>query len=540
MSYIKKIVGVVMSVVILASCGGAESKPKDNILKVATELKSSTIFHQETSEIANFDHIGQFLEGLVEYDLEKKIVPAGAESWTLSGDAKSYTFKLRRDAIWSNNVPVMAKDYVYSWRTLVNNEKADYRFLAAAIKNGQKIMDKEAAVTTLGVRAIDDYTLEVELEQPLAYFLDYLAFPTFFPLNEDEYQKIGAANYGTSAETVLANGPFIVERYTPDAEVIFKKNDKYWGKKNVKLAGVNVKIIAETSTQATLFDQGDLDVLRLEGDLIDKYTGESTIISTLQSRIDYMYISGTTGTPDALLSNQNFRLAVGRAIDKDLIVNNILKNGSARLDGLVPSEFGRVGDQFYREFAKTPETALFDKTKALEYLSKAKAELGATPLVFTLLHRDLPNDKKVYENLKAQIETNLPGVVVNLESMPNQLYFRKLKEKRTVAAGAGWSPDYFDVSTYFDLFTEKSPYNYANIQDKVYQENVSKAGSAELVTDVQKRAAHFVEAEKSLLADGTFIPLYQTGRKYNIKPYVKNYQLAPISPTVYYKNVELV
>lgn len=522
---------------LLSACGGSAKSNGNTILNLATDVTPDNLNYQTTSLSINFDIAGQIMEGLVEYDLERKIVPAGAEKWEISSDNLTYTFHLRKNAKWTNNETVTANDYLFAWQNLAATKDAPYRSFIEIFKNGAAILAGTAEPDTLGVTVKDDYTLVVELEKPVAFFLDYMAFSSFLPLNETAYTEIGAANYGTSVDTLVTNGAFNLSVFTPSAEVQFVKNPEYWNAKTVQLDGVSLKVVTEPSTQALMFDNNELDVLRLTGSLIDQYAGDPNIEPFLENSTAYMYLSGETATPEPVLDSTNFRLAIAHAFDKSILTDQIRRDGSVPLEGIVPTEFGKVGDTFFRDFVTTSNKPIYDVAKAQSYLAAAKAELGDTPLTFTIKFLDRSPNKNIFENIKSQLEKNLPGVTINIEAVPSQLLYPMVKKFEVPSAGLSWGADFFDISTFFVLIDPNSSYNYGVYKNPEIGALLEKAESASVANDPEARAKLYAEAEAIAVESGRVIPLYQPGGQYNIKPTIKNWVRGASTPTITYKYV---
>ncbi len=253
------------------SSGGGEEK-KSEIKYAAKQVLNRT----ENQEIPTMDVskstdtlgsqiLGNTMEGLYRLDKDNKPIPAAAESSTKSEDGKKYTFKLRKDAKWSNGDPVTAKDFVYAWQRLLDkNTAAEYAFIAYYIKNGEAINKGEKPLTDLGAKAVDDYTLEVELEKPVPYFLNLMAFPSYYPLNE-KFVKEKGDKFGLEADTTLYNGPFVMASWKHEQGWQLKKNDKYWDNKTVKLEEINYSVVKEVATKVNLYDTGSIDFTLLSG-----------------------------------------------------------------------------------------------------------------------------------------------------------------------------------------------------------------------------------------------------------------------------------
>lgn len=534
--FLKSLTVLLALIVTLAACsGGAQNGKKE--FRLAIERAMTTLNHQVTTSRAEMEQISQVMEGLTRYDKNKKLSASGAESWEISDDYLTYTFKLRKDAKWTNGEPVTAHDYVFAWKTLLLNPKAGYNYVLTILENGPAVKAGEKQPEELGVKAIDDYTFEVKITQPYAPFLDAVSTVTYYPLNEKAYNEIGEEAYGTSAETIMTNGAFTLSKYDAASLLEFTKSEEYWDKKNVALEKVTVKIVSELSTQSVMYDNNELDILRITGSLTDQYKDDQYTVTELESRIIYMYLSGTTATPDVLLGNANFRQAIARVLDKEVIAENILKDGSKPLEGLIPVGFGDVKNKDFRQFAGTYNEKTQDISAAKELLAKAQAELPAgTPLVINIAVQESATFKKVFENVKSQIESALPDVTVNLETVPNQLYFAQVMKKATPAGVGSWSAAFTDYFNFMELFTAGATFNYADYNNPEFGALVDEA---RIEGDAVKQAELYAKAEKILVEDAVYIPLYQVGAKYQLKPHVKGFVLNQVAPSIDYKLLDI-
>ncbi|MGL5042513.1 MAG: peptide ABC transporter substrate-binding protein [Culicoidibacterales bacterium] len=519
-------------IMILAACGG-NTKLANKEFRMAIDRVMTTLNHQTTTSRAEMEQISQVMEGLTRYDDQKKLAPAGAESWTISEDYLTYTFKLRKDAKWENGEPVTAKDYVFAWQTLITNPKAGYNYVLTILEHGAEVKQGSMAKTSLGVKALDDYTFEVKLISPYAPLLDAVSTVTYYPLNEAKYTEVGADNYGTTAASILTNGAFKLTTYEPASLLEYTKSENYWDAKAVNLNTVKVNVISEITTQSVMFDSGELDILRITGAITDKYPDNSDTINELESRIIFMYLSGTTGTPNALLSNRSFRQAIARLIDKELITNNLLKDGSAFLEGIIPAGFGDVKGRDFRSFTQSYNQKSIDIAESRKLFATAKNQLPEnTPLVLNIAYQETGAFKKVFENIKSQIETALPEVVVVLESVPNQVYVSQAMKKQTPAGVGSWSAAFTDYFNFMELFADGATFNYGNYNNPEFESLVKRA---RIEGDLVRQAEIYAQAEKVLVEDAVYIPLYQVGAKYAIKPNIKGFLLNSVSPSIDFK-----
>ncbi|PFD49549.1 peptide ABC transporter substrate-binding protein [Bacillus cereus] len=538
----------------LTACSGSGGEKKTTTTSSGGEDKKSDIKYAtkqvlnrtENQEIPTMDTskstdtlgaqiLGNTMEGLYRLDKDNKPIPAAAESSTKSEDGKKYTFKLRKDAKWSNGDPVTAKDFVFAWQRLLDkNTAAEYAFIAYYIKNAEAINKGEKPVTELGAKAVDDYTLEVELEKPVPYFLNLLAFPSYYPLNE-KFVKEKGDKYGLEADTTVYNGPFVMASWKHEQGWQLKKNDKYWDNKTVKLEEINYSVVKEVATKVNLYDTGSIDFTLLSGEFVDKYKsnkdeyGEYSEASTF-----FLRLNQKRNGQDTPLKSKKLREAIALSVDKKGLANVILNNGSKATDQLVPKGLATGPDG--KDYQDTFKNGLkYDPKKGAAAWEAAKKELGKDQVTIELLSYDDGTAKKIADYVKDQIEKNLKGVTINTKIQPFKQKLKLETAQDYEISYAGWSPDYADPMTFIDMFESKSPYNQMSYSNAKYDDMVSKAGN-ELMGDAKKRWETLGKAEKLFLEeDAGLVPLYQTGRAYVMKPNVKGIVKHNISPEYSFK-----
>ncbi|MFJ8353109.1 peptide ABC transporter substrate-binding protein [Bacillus paramycoides] len=538
----------------LTACSGSGGEKKTTTTSSGGDEKNSDIKYAakqvlnrtENQEIPTMDTskstdtlgaqiLGNTMEGLYRLDKDNKPIPAAAESSTKSEDGKKYTFKLRKDAKWSNGDPVTAKDFVFAWQRLLDkNTAAEYAFIAYYIKNAEAINKGEKPATELGAKAVDDYTLEVELEKPVPYFLNLLAFPSYYPLNE-KFVKEKGDKYGLEADTTVYNGPFVMSSWKHEQGWQLKKNDKYWDNKTVKLEEINYSVVKEVATKVNLYDTGSIDFTLLSGEFVDKYKsnkdeyGEYSEASTF-----FLRLNQKRNGQDTPLKSKKLREAIALSVDKKGLANVILNNGSKATDQLVPKGLATGPDG--KDYQDTFKNGLkYDPKKGAAAWEEAKKELGKDQVTIELLSYDDGTAKKIADYVKDQIEKNLKGVTINTKIQPFKQKLKLETAQDYEISYAGWSPDYADPMTFIDMFESKSPYNQMSYSNPKYDEMVEKAGN-ELMGDAKKRWETLGKAEKLFLEeDAGLVPLYQTGRAYVMKPNVKGIVKHNISPEYSFK-----
>ena len=505
------------------------------VLNRTEKQEIPTMDSSKSTDTLSSQILGNTMEGLYRLDQNNKPIPAAAESSTKSEDGKKYTFKLRKDAKWSNGDPVTAKDFVFAWQRLLDPKTAaEYAFIAYPLKNAEAINKGQADVSTLGAKAVDDYTLEVELETPVPYFLNLVAFPSYYPLNEKTVKEKGE-KYGLEADTVAYNGPFTMVEWKHEQGWKLKKNDNYWDKKNVKLDEINFSVVKEPATVVNLYDSGQIDFALLKGEFVDKYRDKKDEFGAYEQTSTYfLRMNEKRNGQDTPLKNKDLREAIALSIDKKGLANVILNDGSKPVDQLVPKGLAAGPDG--KDFTETFKNGLkHDTKKAAAAWEKAKKELGKDQVTIELLSYDDGTAKKVADYAKDQIEKNLKGVTVNIKIQPFKQKLKLESSQDYELSFGGWNPDYADPMTFLDMFESTNTQNQMGYSNPKY-DDIIKKGKTELMTDAKKRWEELGKAEKMLLEeDAALVPLYQRGDSYVLQPNVKGVVHHNISPEYSFK-----
>lgn len=550
----KKLTAVVAPVLAvsmaLSACSGsgekekANTKPKESekaggklaakqVLNLTDSSEIPSMDSTKATDAVSFNVMNNVMEGLYRLDKDNKATPGVAESYKKSDDGKKYTFKLNKNAKWSNGDPVTAKDFVFSWKRAIDkNTAAEYAYIMFDLKNAKAINEGKAELDTLGVKAVDDHTLEVELENPVPYFVELTSFGTFYPLNE-KFMKEKGDKFGLEADTTLYNGPFTLSEWKHEEGWKMKKNAQYWDNKTVKLEEINVNVVKDTGTRINLYETGAIDRTGLVSEFVDKYKSSPEFYTQKTPSTFFLRLNQKRGGQDTVLKNKDLRKAIAMAYDKKGLANVILNDGSVPAGYLVPAEFAKSpdGKDFRKENGEGIKT---DAKKAKEHWEKAKKELGKDAVTVELLNYDSENAKKVGEFLKAQLEQNLPGLTVNLKNQPFKQKLDLETKQDYDLSYAGWGPDYLDPMTFIDMFVTNGSHNQTGYSNPEYDKLVEQ-GKGELLSKPKERWEALLKAEKILLDDVAIAPLYQRGDSIVQKPKVKGIAKHPVGGDYSYK-----
>jgi oligopeptide transport system substrate-binding protein len=475
-------------------------------------------------------------EGLYRIGPENTPVPGMAESYETSEDGTVYTFKLRQDAVWSNGTPVTAHDFEYAWKRAINPEtQAIYSYLMLDIKNAASVQKEGdplyGKVDEIGVKALNDYTLEVQLNAPLPYFLSLTTYAPFFPLNK-EFTEAQGDQYALEAANMIYNGPFVMESWQHGQGWTFVKNENYWDKDSVKLTKITQKIVKDTATAVNLYEAGEIDTAELSSEYVAQYKDSPEFSTFLKPNTYFIRMNHE----NKFLSNKNIRKAIDMAWDKQGFADVILQDGSIPAYFLVP--LGLSTDEKGVDFREG--NGDMNKTNvelAKEAWATGLKELGVDQVKLEFLTYDRAESKKAAEFIKNQLETNLKGLELTINMQPNK---QKLALEGAVDYDldyGGWGPDYQDPMTYIELFESTAYYNQSHYKNEKVDALIKKAKTT---SDVSERWKLMQQAEKIMMDDVAFAPTFQKGISRLTKPYVKNLYEHPFSADISYKWVEIV
>ncbi|ALS02819.1 peptide ABC transporter substrate-binding protein [Enterococcus silesiacus] len=494
---LKSVFGLVMLMTILSGCSGGQEAKQTQKNKPINLMSPSELTTLDTSVMLDFpDAIVQTaaFEGLYALDDKDQLIPAAAKEMpTISEDGKTYTIKLRDDAKWTNDDPVTAADFEYAWKKMIDPKNGFvYSFLVVdTILNAEEISAGKKAVDELGVKSLDDQTLEIKLKEAKPYFTSVLAFPTFFPQNQKFVEKLGA-DYGTTSENVVYNGPFTVENWKQtDLSWDLKKNEKYWDRSNVKSDTIHYEVVKEASTALNLFEDGQLDVATITGELAKQNQSNPDYHSYPTATMNYIRLNQKRQGKDTPLKNENLRKALALGIDKENLVNNIIADGSKPLYGAITKGFvsnPETGVDFREEAG---DLMTYNKDEALKYWELAKKELGDN-ITLDLMVTDDGSYKKMGESLQGSLEKLFSGLTVNVSALPTETALNLSRESDYDMFLIYWTPDYQDPISTLSMLRTGNDRNYSNAT----YDGLLDDASQKYATNLEKRWETLIAAEK--------------------------------------------
>ncbi len=524
--------------VMLTGCGqNSASSGGSNTINCVFPADPESFDSSKVAEASANTVIQETQEGLVRLG-DKKIEPAGATKWDVSQDGITWTFHLR-DYTYSDGVKVKAQDFVYAVRRMFDPATTcPSAGIFYCIKGGEDYLNGKGSVEDIGVKAVDENTLEFTLKTPTPYFEQLANFVSILPLRQDVVEKAGVT-YGTDPKAMVFSGPFVVDSWVRGSKIVLKKNEKYWDAANVKLNEVVISIVPEPATQEQLFDSKGLDIIqdvKIEyADKLKPKIDSGDVASLIGYYPSISYIAFNNKDKDKIFTNAKIRKAFSLVIDREAYAKNVVKKDVAAF-GFLP--FGlNNGEKIFREAVEEPlKTELNQDPKQL--LEEGLKELNldpAAPVTVTFLQRtSASSNKTIAEYLQDQWQKKL-GVTVKIDTAADAATFNKSIQKGEYqVAVAGWGADYNDPMTFMELFLTGSPNNSAFFDNEKYNQLVN-TGAVD--SDMDKRLEMFKEAEKILVADNAGIaPLTYNVKTTYMQSYVKGILVQAGGPAWELKN----
>lgn len=514
----------------LAMCLGmfAAHAAEDGVLSVAVGSEIKTLVPWAASETQAFLVNNQAQEGLFRMDENNQPQPALCDTYEVSDDKLTYTFHLRDGIQWSNGEPVTAADFVFAWLKQMSIDATNgYSFImndTAGIVNGAEYNAGEVDASQVGVQALDDQTLQVQLKRPTPFFLSLTTMIMFFPVNEAFYNEQGD-KFALAPENMLYCGPYVITEYDPAVGVTFEKNPNYWDKDNVHIEKARVRVMKDANASLNAYQVGDLSQVSLSSVNVMANQDSPEFSRQVDFRTTYIQFNLT----DPVMSNVNIRKAISMAIDRETLVNMVLADGSAAGTGLIADGMNGDGTHTFREL--NGDVAIFDPEQAKELYAKGVEELGAAPEQVTLLIADDTTSGSVATYIQSQLDQNLGlKMVIDTKTMQGR---GELMDANNYQFGlTAWGADYDDAMTYLDLWINGTPYR-GNYSDETY---IGLITAAQNETDTAVRLQDLLDAERKLVEEDMVVaPIYHRGSATLTKSNLKGLISHPIGVPMEFK-----
>lgn len=513
------ITSILISLLLLPSCSKVREEKKREELCLNIVQDPLTLDPRKSADFVSTTINFLLFEGLIRVTPHSTVSMALAEKVEISEDRKTYRFFLR-DAKWSDGSPITAYDLVNTWKDVLRPEfPSANAHLLFPIKNGEKAKLGQVSSDEIGILALDQRTVQIELEQPTPFFLEMISFCVFSPI----HQSLALSNAKWAEEkgaAFVGNGPYRLREWKRGLQIVLEKNPYYWDEKNVTLERIHFSIVDNEMTALKMFEQGELDILGLP------FTGiPSDSIPSLQKKgaIKTTSLPGSTICCFNLsafpFNNVNIRKAFAYAIDRQEIVNNVTQTGEEVGIHLIPQNLvANSSDPYFRDG---------DIERARQYFQMGLNELGlkAEELgTISMLHASSGIYQKVALALQEQWRKAL-GVHIKLEGAEYKVFLDKLSKRDYQLGQCVWIAQYHDPMNFFERFKNReNTKNYPGYFNPEYAQLLQESNFA---TDANERFALLRRAEDIFVDDMPVTAIYHWNNSFVVSPCIENLQHYP-------------
>ncbi|EOR21946.1 peptide ABC transporter substrate-binding protein [Cytobacillus oceanisediminis] len=501
---------VLMSLVLilsafLAACGndkGGSDKSSSQNLRLNIVSEPPTLHPALATDSTSGGVLIQTFEGLTRIDKDGVPQPAMAEDIQVSDDQLTYTFKIREDATWTNGDPVTAEDFEYAWKWAIDPQnQSQYAYQLYSIKGAEAANNGEGSLDDVAVKVVNEKTLEVTLVNPTPYFLQLLAFYTYFPVNKN----VAEANpdwYKDAGDDYVTNGPFKMTEWNHSESILLEKNEDYWDADTVKLETVEMSMVEEPTTELSMFDNDELDWAGLPFGALP-----TDSIKALKDNgdLNVKAIAGTYwykfNTEEKPFNNENIRKALTYAIDRKAIVEQITQGGQIPAMAVVPPTMFSENEKGYFK-DNDIEAAKAALEKGLK--EEGYASVKDLPKI-TLSYNTSEAHAKIAQAVQDMWKKNL-GIDVELDNEEWQVYLEKIDSGDYQIGRMSWSGDYNDAFNFLELYRDANGGNNDTGWENPEYKELLIASQKE--TDEAKRKQLLQDAEAILMNELPIAPVY--------------------------------
>ncbi len=514
----KTLASAAVALALLAACGDAGGgAPPENQLRRGIGANPDSIDPQQAEGTWANDVIGDMFIGLFTEDAAAKPVPGVAESWTVSEDGLVWTFKLKQ-TVWSDGAPVTAHDFVFAFRRLLDPKTvgAVYASIQYGIRNAREVNGGRMPVDQLGVRAIDDYTLEMTLETPMPFLPGVLKHYTAYPLPRHVLEKVGDA--WTSPENIVVNGAYKVIEWRSGDFLRAVRNDRFQGAADLCFSEIVYYPQSDHDQMVRRAQAGDIDMNNsFPTGQLDETRRKLPGWPRISPMMATTYVVANTKRPP--FDDARVRKALALAMDREYITASILKGGQIPAYGFVPP--GMNG------YPETAEFSWKDEPRG-QRLKEAAALLQEAgfgpdkPFVFEYLHRATGDNPRIAPVLQANWTDIAPWVKPEIRQVETQALYNQLQSKDYTLSDTGWVADYNDAYNFLYLLDSRTgPMNYGDYTNPAYDALLDRS-SVEM--NAGQRAALLKEAEQLMLSDTAVLPLLTRVTQDIVSPTITGYE----------------
>ena len=476
---------------------------------------------QTTTDQVSFWILNATLEGMVRLNPDGSIGDGLAKSINISEDGTVYTFTLR-DANWSDGTAITAQDFEAAWIRAIDPATAsEYSYQFYHIVGAEEFNTGEATdPSTVGIKALDEKTLEVKLLRPTPFFTSLTSFISYLPAQQAAVEEMGDA-YGTEADKMIYSGPFAIDEWVHEDSLTLVKNEEYWDADTVKLDKIVGYMITENNTKIQMYDNDELDKVDVPAEFLEKYIDSPEYQSIAEATTWYLQYN----IKDKYFSNYKMRLAFALATDAETYVNVVRKGLGMVAEGHTPPTLAGKGHSFAED--RTSVLPGYDPEEAVKLFEEALAEVGATKEEFAADVTIVAGEGDTWSNIaqffQSQWKQNL-GVELAIEQMSFAMRLERYNTGTYQITYAGWGGDYNDPLTFMDMWITDGGNNDAYWSNADYDANIKTA----IEGQGDERIDAMVAAEAIIVDELPIYPLYHPNKNIMVKPYVKGLGIYPV------------
>ncbi len=469
-------------------------------------------------------------EGLVTYNEAGEVVAGNAESWSSNPEMTVYTFKLREGLKWSDGTALTANDYVYSALRVLDPATAGLyvNMISDYVVNGNEYYAGEVSAEEVGIKALDETTLEFTLSAPCPYFIDLVSMWVYFPVQQATIEANGD-QWTTKAESYIGNGPFKVTEINMGESYVLEKNEHYWDAENVKLEKLTYRYILDVATALTAYENGEVDGVRtIPSSDMARLIAEDAGVQTVGS-YGTVYYNINCGV--APFDNVLVRKALNLAIDREALINNVAQVEAQPAFSFYAPGYVVDGKDVTEGRSDFELSATADVEAAKAALAEAGYPEGEGFPTLQLSYYSDDNVKKIAEAIKEMWETNL-GITVEISSADWGVFYSDVQAGNYQVAAMGWSADYVNPMSFLPLLYTDDVTNNSFYSNPDYDALVDQAKTE---SDPSAFAELVKQADEEVSSDYPVLPLYYKSNNYLLKDYVEGVYMTS-SASLYFKN----
>lgn len=505
---------LIMTALFFSGCSRDESfefkdngkKPilaEEQVLRLNLYTEPPTLDPGKSNDATSFHVLKMLFEGLTRIQPDGKVKPAAAKSIEISEDLKTFRFTLR-DSVWTNGDPVVADDFEYAWKRILNPDfEAPYAYQLYVVKNAEAAKQGKVSLDEIGVEAIDEKTLLVTLEKPVPYFLDLVAFSAFYPVNRNTVSKhLGWAD--DAQDAYVSNGAFELSSWKHNNEIEVVKNQKYWDRDSVRLEKILMMMIGDESTELSMFENGELHwagrpISRLPADAIPALRENGSLKSHPVAAVEW-YKFNTARFP---FNHKKMRKAFSYAINRKEIIEKLMPDGHIVATGIVPKMLTGERKPFFSDGDKEKAKALF--SEVLDEVGITKEDLPSIVLSY--------NSNEAHHRLAQAIQQQWNetfGIQVSLEIFEWRVYISKLRNHDFQIARLGWAADFRDPINFLEVFKYKNDLLFGGNNDTQWENigYIAFLDRSESIIDEKERLEVLHNAERLFINEMPVAPIY--------------------------------